>query len=186
MEKIREAQEKDLPRLKSLTDENFGVDFYKADYLLDAIRSEDKRFYVYTDENDEPVAYQHLLVMPYAQARGLLKISEPIPGSEIPDDSMVGIYKTSCTDKAYRGRGIFKDLVRTVEEYLSQMGIKILLGDAMRHPNGFVPVASSVEKMGFTARAVIPHPWSDIDSYCPYCNSQFCRCDAVLYIKELE
>lgn len=187
MENIREARESDLERLKILSDENFGVDFYTTEYLLDAIRSEDRKFYVYTDENDEPVAYQFMFVISYARARKLLKITGSVPGLEnLDDSSTVGIYKTSCTDKKYRGRGIFKSLVTLVEEHLSAQGIKVLMGDAMRHPSGFVPVAASVEKIGFRAVSVIPHPWSDIDSYCPYCNNRFCQCDAVLYIKELE
>ena len=186
-EKIREAQEKDIEQLKKLTDENFGVDFYSSEYLAEAIGSKNKKFIVYTDEDDKPVAYQFFLLMSYAQARELLKIREPVPTlAALNDDSMVGIYKSSCTDKRYRGRGIFSILARNTEEYFSAMGIKILMGNAIRHPSGFIPIKSSVEKIGFKAAITIPHPWSDIDSYCPYCQNRFCQCDAVLYVKELK
>ena len=187
MERIRIAEEKDVEHLKRLTDENLGVDFYTTEYILDAIRSDTKEFYVFTDENDVPIGYQYMIVTPYARARELLKIDFPVPElASLHDESMVGIYKTSCTDIRYRGRGVFNTLVRSVEAVLSARNIRILMGEAMRHPSGFIPVAASVEKMGFHAVATIPHPWSDIDSYCPYCNNQFCQCDALLYIKELE
>ena len=186
MENIRLAELSDLTALKKLTDENIGVDYYTEEDLRQILTDPDKKFFVCTDENDVPIAYSLIIITTYAKARKMMKITEPVPGLEaLEPDAAISIYKTTCTDKAYRRLGFLGQLVRAAQAYLTEHHIRYILADAMKHPSGYIPVAKTAESNGYHAVMEIPHPWSDIDSYCPYCQSRFCKCNAIIYIKEL-
>lgn len=187
MEHVRQADISDLFSIKKLLDENFGVNFYTSDDLRQVLRSEDHYFYVYTDEDETIVALLYMFITTYGAARKILSIPERGPEElfHLKDDSIVGVYKSTCTDIRFRKHGILDTLMSVVEKVFRDRGIELILLDALVIPTGEIPAGKSLMKFGFRPLEEIPHPWSHIDSYCPYCKNRFCQCNAFLYIKEL-
>lgn len=186
-ERIRAVRFDELPRVKELTDKYIGDNFYTIDYLEHVYYADKKDIYVCTDHQDYPVAFFYIFSASLKEALEVLNIAYEESGLEMYDENMrVGVYKTSCTDEAYRGRGIFRMFLPMIQEKFMDESIRVMMLPALRTPNGMIAVQSAVTGFGFEAAAVAAHPWSHIDSPCPYCGNRYCQCDAVLYKKEIK
>lgn len=186
MSKVRKASQKDLKRIKEMCDEYISLDFYSEEFWKKAYEDENQYIVLYANDEDIPVGFIYMFRASYKKAREILKIPDNADYlRDLSDDDIVGVFKTTCTDKAYRRQGILKLLMESCEDMLRNDGITLILLDALKLPSGEIPAESGIEKTKFKKIAEIKHPWADIDSFCPYCKSRFCRCDAVLCIKEI-
>lgn len=185
MDHIRLAEEKDLEQIKKLIDENISIDFYSIDYLRDTLSDSDRNIYISTDELDVPVALLYIIFTTYGKAKELLKIPQETELPALSDDSRILIFKTTCTDIHYRKSGILSSLMDTAEADCRKRGYPYIILEAIRIPSGKIPNEKGLQYHQFRPVKEILHPWADTNSYCPYCQNQFCQCNAVLYIKEL-
>jgi hypothetical protein len=187
MERVRLAGKKDLVKIKSMTDMYIGTDFYTMQQLEDFIESPDKLIFVFANEDDEVVSYVYTFISTYGKALETLNIPQALdilPG--VSQDEIVGVYKTSCTDKRYRGRGNFSIMVTVMDQIFKKHGPDHIIIPALEYRTGEVPVKYKVDHMGFKFVTRLAHPWSDIYSYCPYCGHDYCQCDCIIYTREKE
>lgn len=186
MGRIREARLDDLIRVKQMTDAYISRDFYSLSYLEDILRDENQYLFVYTDEKDEAVAYLYMFDATLREALGVLHISYDIAQPRERDlDARVGVYKTTCTEKDYRGKGILTSFLAYVEDVFVKKGIGTILLTALQIPNGRIPTYNVLDHAGFQRVGSVEHPWIEVDAYCPYCGHQHCTCNAVVYKKEI-
>lgn len=186
MNHIRFAEKRDLPQVKKLFDENFGTDFYTSDYLAGVLSDPNSYLFAGVNDSDLPVALLYMFTASFADARKLLKIPETESSIRAAEDELIMVYKSTCTDSGYRGQGYLNDMMSAAENEVRRLGSRFIILEAIQIPSGLVPAAHSVERYHFRPVCRISQPWSDIDSFCPYCESRFCKCDAVLYIKDVE
>jgi hypothetical protein len=187
MGEIRQATAKDLIAIKKMTDEYIGVDFYTMSYLEKIYNTDDNFIYVYTNDEDEAVAYLYFFISTLQEALEVIHASKEYSRfDDMETDSKVCVYKTTCTDKAYRNRGLLTSFLQKIETVIKDNNnVKCILAPALRTPAGVIPVENVVLAAGFKKRTEIMHPWSHIDSYCPYCKNRNCQCDSVIYTKEM-
>ena len=184
---IRPAKMEDLPYIKRMCDRYIGMDYYTSEYLRRAYGEPDHYFTVYTDESDIPVAFLYMFITSFSEAGSILRSSVRLPVREaVPGDQRVGIFKTTCTEEPYRGKGILSELMSYCEDIFRDIGVGIIFLNALKLPSGKIPSVNGLYKHKFMKLTDISHPWSDIASYCPYCKKQHCVCDAVLYYKEID
>lgn len=185
---IRNAEPRDLPALKRLTDENLAPEYYSIELLDTYIRGERNLFYVVTDadRDDAVIAYFYAFLSTLDEALKVLHVTEkPEPLSPYGGDAPVGVYKTVSIDGDYRRFGICTAFIRDLQPVMRARGAKLILGPAMRSPAGVVPMQGILRDQGFEPIAEIRRPWEDLDLYCPYCGRHHCICDAVFYMKRL-
>ena len=186
---VRKAETRDLPALKSLTDEYLAQDYYSLETLEACIHGDRNLFYVVTDadRDDEVVAYFYAFQAELDEALETMHVKErPEPLLKYEGDTPVGVYKTVSTAKDYQRCGICSSFVQDLESVFRQRGAKMILVPAMRSPAGAVPARAVLQENGFIPIAEIPRPWIDLDLYCPYCGRRHCICDAVFYAKKLD
>ncbi len=184
---IREAAEGDLEKIKSMTDEYIGTDFYSMAYLRDVLKDPDKYLFVYSEENQEPMAYLYIFVSTLREALDILHIPyELFESREKNLEMKVGVYKTTCTDEKCRGKGILTSFLEYLEIIFKQRSTQMILFTALQIGDGSIPVHKAVSSVGFTPVGKIERPWINVDAYCPYCGQDHCICDAVVYSKEME
>lgn len=184
MGKIREAMDRDLIIIKKMTDAYIGADFYTMSFLKEIYNSEDKFLYVYANDRDETVAYFYIFISSLQEALKVLNVPYELLGADgIQSDGRVGVYKTSCTEKDYRNKGIFTSFLYNLEEVFKKYKVERVFLPALKTPSGVIPVQNVVLSAGFHKVGEIRHPWSAIASYCPYCRNGNCQCDCVLYTK---
>lgn len=183
MGSIREAESRDLSAVKRMTDDYIGKDFYTLSYLEEILKNENRYLFVYADEQDAAVAYLYLLATTFRDATELLHI----PGDllDIAPDTRVGVYKTACTQKEWRGRGILTAFLAGLEKVLRQGRVQWILFTALQMPDGRIPVHKAVSAAGFSPVGTLSQPWIHTDAYCPYCKNRYCTCNAVVYTKEM-
>jgi hypothetical protein len=186
MGEIRQATAKDLIAIKKMTDEYIGVDFYTMSRLKKIYNTDDNFLYVYTNDEGEAVAYFYVFISTLQEALEVIHAPKEYSWfDDMETDSKVGVYKTSCTEKEYRNRGVFTYFFQKMETVFRDNKIGRVFVPALRTPAGVIPVENVVLAAGFKKRTEIMHPWSQIDSYCPYCKSRNCQCDSVIYTKEM-
>lgn len=187
MEGIRPAQTRDLAAIKEMTDTYIGRDFYTMSQLEKICRTPDHLLFVYTDGEDRVMAFFYIFMSTLQEALRVLNAPADCGVySNIPGDSRVGVFKTSCTQKAYRNRGLFTTFFHAMEEVFVEHKIERTLVPALRSPQGVIPVENVGLDAGFQRAAVLSHPWAHIDAYCPYCRQQHCQCDCVIFTKEMK
>lgn len=185
--RIRPAKHEDLTYIINMCDKYIGPDYYTAEYLERAFRDAACYFTVYANEDDIPVAFIYMLVATFTDARRILKIPVGISEqNDAPDCRRVGVFKTTCTEEEYRRQGILSELMNYCENVFRDIGIKEIYLDALKLPSGKIPAESGLEKMRFKKLTEISRPWSDVESFCPYCKRPRCICDAVLCYKEID
>ena len=101
---IREAVQRDLVAVKNMTDEYIGKDFYTMPDLERILKHENEHLYIYAGAQDMAVAYLYILEMNFGEAMELLHIPDGM--LRFSHNMRVGIYKTACTKKEWRGKGI--------------------------------------------------------------------------------
>lgn len=169
-----------------MTDEYIGKEFYTISYLKEIYDADDKFIYVCVNDKDEVVAYFYIFTSILQEALRILNIPIQLSGFDSDKlDSKVGVYKTSCTKKDYRNQGLFTSFLHSMEGVFREKRVEQVLLPALRTPSGVVPVKNVVFAAGFHEAGEFMHPWSHIDSYCPYCKNRNCQCDCVLYTKEM-
>lgn len=184
--KIREAGYEDLAAVKKMTDEYIGQDFYSMSFLREICDADNKYLYVYANDRDEAVAYLYIFVSTLEEALRILHITyeeSGLAGAE--PESKVGVYKTTCTRKEYRNQGVLAAFLDSLEDIVRQNRVERILAPALKSPTGLVPVQTQVLEAGFHKVGEGMRPWSGIDAYCPYCKSMNCKCQCVLYVKEM-
>ena len=186
---IRNAQARDLPEIKHLIDVYIAEDYYSLEELEELLHGDEHLFYVVTDADRDGaiVSYFYGFLSALDKALPLLHVSqkpEKLLGYE--GDTLVGVYKTSSTEKEYQGHGICSSFIRGLEPVLRERGAKLILATALRPLGREVPMRHIFERNGFSAIAEIPRPWVDMYLYCPYCQQHHCICDAVFYMKKLD
>ena len=186
---IRGAQSRDLPGIKRMIDVYIAADYYSLAELEALLRDDRCLCYVVTDADrgDALVSYFIAFLSTLDRALPMLHVSEkPEKLLAYADDTLVGVYKTSSTEKEYQGLGICSSFIRDLEPVLRERGAKLILATALRPLGREVPMRRIFERNGFDAIAEIPRPWVDMYLYCPYCQRHHCICDAVFYMKKLE
>ena len=186
---VREAEKRDLPAIKRLTDEYLAQDYYSMEALEACIQGERNLFYVVTDaeRNGEVISYFYAFLAGLDEALAIMHVKEkPEALREYDGDALMGVYKLSSTETAYQRHGICSSFVRNLEPVLRERGAKMILATAMRSPEQKVPMKKIFHDNGFSAIAEIRRPWKELTLYCPYCNRTHCICDAVFYVKKLE
>lgn len=185
MDNIREARIEDLPYVKRLTDENISEDFYTIEYLEEVLKDPHQHMYVYLPDQNIPVAYIYIFYTSFGRARSILNLPQDIVYlDELSEQDIVCVYKTTCTDKVYRQKGIHSAFVKYLDETLDKKRAKITLLEAIKKPDDRVPAHQVIYADGFRPIQEIQSPWIHKKSYCPYCEKLYCECNAVLYVKE--
>ena len=185
MNKIRYANIKDLYEIKKIIDDAISIDYYTEDDLKSFILSDDIFFFVYTDENDAAIA---CLLCEKGSLKDICE-KDNIPFDDesfdkYNENTKVIIYKTAATKKSERNNGILTDFLREAGKVTTDIPHDIKLCLCLMLPNGKIPVHNHVTNDGFKQIKRFSSPWNNIKSYCSYCNSQYCKCDGMLYIKE--
>lgn len=184
--RIREAVHSDLGNIKKMTDDYIGENFYTMPYLEEICNANDKFLYVYANDDDEAVAYLYIFISTLGEALSMLNVPCGDSGFDAAEmDSMTGVYKTTCTMKEYRSRGLLASFLGSLEDVVRRKGAAWILAPALRTPSGAIPVRKHLLGMGFKMAAAVARPWTHIDSLCPYCGSENCLCDCILYVKEM-
>lgn len=182
MEGIREAAPGDLAAVKCMTDEGIGKDFYTLPDLEGMLEHENEHLYVYADSQDAAVAYLYFLEMDFGGARELLHIPDGM--LDLSPGTRVGIYKTACTKKGWRKKGILRLFLDKMEGMRWKEAPQCILLTALQKPDKTVPVHKAVTEVGFSPVATLRQPWVHTHAYCPYCKMEYCVCDGIIYIKE--
>ena len=186
---IRDAESRDVPEIKRLIDVYIAEDYYSLEELEALLQDEAYLVYVVTDADrgDAIISYFIATLTTLDKALPILHVSEkPEKLQAYGGDTLVGIYKTSSTEKEYQGHGICSSFIRDLEPVLRARGAKLILATALRPLGREVPMRRIFERNGFEAIAEIPRPWVDMYLYCPYCQRNHCICDAVFYLKHLD
>lgn len=179
---IREAVRGDLAAVKCMTDEYIGKDFYTLPDLERILRHENEHLYIYADGQDTAVAYLYFLEMDFGDAMKFLHIPDGM--LSLSHGTRVGIYKTACTKKEWRRKGILTLFLHRMKQMLEDKALQYILFTALQKPDGTVPVHKAVTGMGFFPVGTLKQPWIHTHAYCPYCKMEYCVCNAVVYIKE--
>lgn len=179
---IREAVPGDLVAVKRMTDECIGKDFYTLSDLERILKHEDEHLYIYADSQDTAVAYLYFLEMDFGGAMDLLHIPDGM--LNLSRGARVGVYKTACTKKGWRRKGILTLFLNKMEGMRWKEATQCILFTALQKPDGTVPVHKAVTKVGFLPVGTLKQPWVHTRAYCPYCKMEYCVCDGIIYIKE--
>ncbi|HBI61028.1 MAG TPA: hypothetical protein DDY31_07430 [Lachnospiraceae bacterium] len=179
---IREAERGDLIAVKRMTDEYIGKDFYTLPYLERILKRDNEHLYIYVDGQDTAVAYLYFLEMDFKDAMEFLHIPDGV--LSISRGERVGIYKTACTKKEWRRKGILTLFLDRTERMFADKALQYILFTALQRPDGTVPVHKAVTEVGFFPVSTLKQPWVHTHAYCPYCKMEYCVCDGVIYIKE--
>lgn len=185
MSNIRFATEADVKIIKKIVDNSISVDYYSEQFIIDFIIHDGGYIYVYVDNMDKPLACL------FFEKGGLKYICEkdniPYPDESFEsyfDNTEVIIYKTAATDPECRNNGILTEFLKEADIDTKNMDYDIKMCLCLILPNGKIPVKRHVETDGFVQIKRFKSPWNNIKSYCSYCNSEYCKCDGMLYIKE--
>lgn len=185
MGNIRYAKKLDIPFLKAIIDDAISLDYYSEEALESLIADDNSLFFVYTDENDEPIA---CLICEIGELKKIcLKDNVPFDKevfNNYAEDAKVIIYKTAATKKEYRNGGILTEFLNEAAIKCRDIKHDLSMCLCLVLPNGKIPVHRHVIKDGFRQVHLYKSPWNCIKSYCSYCGSEYCKCDGMLYIKE--
>ena len=176
---IREAVQEDLATVKHMTDECIGKDFYTLSDLEGILKHENEYLYIYADSQDTAVAYLYFLEMDFGGAMELLHIPDGM--LNLSHKARVGVYKTACTKKEWRRKGILTLFLNKIEEMQWKEALQCILLTALQKPDGTVPVHKAVTEMGFLPVGTLKQPWVHTHAYCPYCKKEYCICDGIIY-----
>lgn len=182
MEEIREAVRRDLAAVKHMTDEYIGKDFYTMPDLERILECENEHLYIYPDGKGKAVAYLYFLEMDFGDAIEFLHIPDGM--LNLPRRARVGIYKTACTEEEWRRKGVLTLFLNRMEQVLAGNALQYILFTALQKPDKTVPVHKVVTRVGFFPVGTLKQPWVHTHAYCPYCQKEYCVCDAVVYLKE--
>ncbi len=185
---VREAERRDLPRIKSLVDDYIALDFYPIAALEEILRGEDDLLYVAvdTERGDLVVSYFYAFLSTLDDALRILLVPDKPPElQKYRGDERVGVFKITSTDPAYRNRGIFSSFMTDLQPVLRDRGARLIMNTALRPVGRDVPIRNVLAKTGFVPVEEILRPWTT-SGYCPYCKQAPCICDAVLYIREFD
>lgn len=186
---VRRAQARDVQAIKRLIDVYIAEDYYSPEELEACLPGERNLFYVVTDADrgGAVVSFFYAFTATLDEALPLLHVRDkPDALMAYPGDTPVGVYKTSCTQRAYQKQGICSSFIRGQEALLRERGARLILATALRPLGREVPMRHIFENHGFSAIAEISRPWVDMYLYCPYCKRHHCICDAVFYAKKLD
>ena len=186
---LRDAETGDLPEIKHLTDDYISCDFYSMDDLDRMLHGERNLLYVVTDADRDHaiVSYFYAFLAELDEALRRLHVHEkPEMLRQYGDDTLVGVYKASSTEKEYRKQGICSSFVHDLEPVFQERGAKMLLATALHPIRKPVPMRHIFRDNGFTVIADLSRPWADIRGYCPYCKQDPCICDGVFYMKKID
>lgn len=185
MNKIRLARLEDANCIKEIIDGSISIDFYSIDKLKEFILNKNSIFYVYTDDNDIPVACL------FCEKGSLYDIclKDNIPFEDevfkkYNKDTKTIIYKTAATRVNYRSKGILRSFLREAAVECSKIDHDVVAALCLVLPDGSIPVHRHVTEDGFKQIKLFKSPWKNIKSYCSYCKNEYCTCDGMLYLKE--
>ena len=185
----RAAEARDLPAVKRLTDAYLTRDFYSLETLEGMLHGERNLFYVVADADrgGAVISYFYAFLSPLDEALQILHVPEkPEPLPKYGGDALVGVYKASSTEKAYRKQGICTSFVRDLQPVMRARAAKMILATALRPLGREAPMRHIFVDNGFRAISDLYRPWKNIRGYCPYCKRDYCICDGVFYIKQLD
>ena len=184
---IREAKAGDLPQIKHPIDNYISQDFYSDEALERMLqREEDLLFAAVDNDRDGRVAaFFYAFLSPLDEALRMLHVKEkPEVLQKYAGSVRVGVYKTTCTDPAYRKNGIFSAFMADLQPVLRSKGAELLVTTALRPTDRAMATLHILHDTGFVPISELHRPWAETPGYCPYCRQDPCICDAVLYIRE--
>lgn len=184
----RKARVGDEKRIKEVMDEGIGENFYSENQIKEFIENEHESvIMVGVDELDVPHGFIYSFVAPLKEALSILGIpKDHTLFSDMDEDEMVGVMKTTSTDKAHRKDGICVHLVENTAVYMKEKKVKQVIVSALRRPDGYVVTEGLLDATGYRPVMELKRPWNKIDCFCPHCKKQYCECDSVVYIRELQ
>ena len=112
----RQAEARDVPELKRMSDECLAPDYYTNEKLEACIQGEQNLFYVVTDaDRDGAVAaFFYSFLSSLDEALEIMQVKEkPEALAGYDGNTTVGVYKTVSTGKEYRKTGICSSFVRS-------------------------------------------------------------------------
>lgn len=181
----REAVLKDVKRIKELSDEGIGLNFYTLEDIKSYIEKENSVIIVGVNEDDMACGFLYSFLAPLEKALFVLGIPKDVrPFCDMDMKKMVGVTKTTSTDRKYRKEGIFLHLMQKSVDYIIDRGMDFIVTSALRNPEGYVVTEGVLNVTGYEPVMELIRPWNHIDSYCPHCKKQFCECDSVVYIRK--
>ena len=186
---VRDAEVRDLPEIKRLTDKYISRDFYSMEVLERMLHGDLNLVYVVTDadRDDAVISYFYAFLAPLDEALKILHVADrPDPLPAYDGDTIVAVYKASSTEKEYRKQGVCTSFVRDLQPVVRKLGAKLILATAVHPENREEPMRHIFLDNGFTAIAELYRPWVTTHAYCPYCKKEYCICNAVFYLKKLD
>lgn len=188
----RKAEARDLSVIKRMIDDYLGVNYYTLQMLQPLLDGDENLFYVVTDadRDDAVIFFFYAFLSPLDEALEALHIREkPSVLLGYGPDALVGVYKTSCTEKDYQRHGLCSSFIRDLEPAMRERGARMILATALHPFEQEVPMRHIFQNNGFAAVAEFLRPWVDMaepNMYCPYCKRSHCICNAVFYMKKLD
>ncbi|MCR4805328.1 MAG: hypothetical protein K5981_06690 [Clostridia bacterium] len=187
--KVREAEARDLPQLKRLSDDLIAVDFYSMEDLEGMLRKEDDLLCIVVDEdrNDTVASFFYAFLSTLDEALEVLHVKEkPEVLQKLDGSTRVGVYKTTATAPAYRKRGLFSAFMKDLQPVLRGRGARMILTTALHPPGREIPTLNALRSTGFVPVSTLYRPWVGKKGYCPYCGQDYCICNAEFYIREFD
>lgn len=183
----RWAIPKDVQRIKELSDEGIGFNFYSLEDIKSFIERENSLIIVGVDKDDVPCGFLYLFMAPLEEALSVLGIpKDASPFCDMDMKKMVGVIKTTSTAINYRKEGVFLHLMQKSVDYIIDRGMDFIVASALKNPEGYVVTEGVLNVTGYEPVMELKKPWNHIDSFCPHCKKQFCECDSVVYIRKSE
>ena len=190
MIQYRKWNEDDIESIIKLTNMYISDGFYTDEYLRDMLSDNDRIIYVCQSEDGLFGGYYYGMIVNLDDAVRILHvdtyalkvIEDQIHQNE---DTLVGIVKTTVLAPDFRGHTSSNVLMDMLMNWFHEKKVYSVLCEALIKPDQTINLKTQMETFGFTSSVQINKPWQNIRSYCPYCNQMYCKCDAVIYLKNL-
>ncbi|GHS86641.1 hypothetical protein FACS1894201_07590 [Bacteroidia bacterium] len=167
-----------------LCDASMGNGYLSKDFLCSCLNNPKVFFYILLNPADNDViGYSYNEV--YNASEFWRQVKPFFPSEQhfqLPDGVCCKV-ATLGIKMDYRGQALAKTLLDYVMDSISRSThIDFFVGTAWKQDD-YVPIASTLDKIGFVPICILHRPWHDVAACCSYCKKKRCICDAALYIK---
>lgn len=172
--------DKTLEEARQLCDKHVGKGLYDASFFEHLPSKAGHQFYLLSHEGNY-IGYFYCLWMPSISQMPDLDVSAV--RKLIPHGRRVGVCRSIGIDKEYRGLGLSDLLLNFFTAFLFEEGCVAVLVPAWKKA-AYIPAKRHLEACGFFHLCDLQEPWKTHQAlHCPFCRSNPCTCDAVLYYK---
>lgn len=190
MIQYRKWDEGDIKNIIKLTDMYISDGFYTDEYLRNILSDTDHIIYVCLSEDGIFGGYYYGMIAGLDDAARILHLDTSalkVIRYQIHRNktTLVGIVKTTVLAPDFRGHTSSNMLMDILMNWFHDKNVRSILCEALIKPDKKINLKTQMETFGFIPSVQINKPWQSIQSYCPYCHQMYCKCDAVIYLKEL-